>query len=88
MGQDDYAVLQRDEQCLHLQWHADTDEDPLNGGPVIKIFVKDITSIFEEMVERGTSSKDRLRRNTPWGTHEFGLYDLNKNAIFFVQNAN
>lgn len=36
------------------------------------------------MIERGTITKDNLRLHTPWNTNEFGIYDLNKNAIFFV----
>lgn len=84
MGQEDYAVLNRDDQWVHLQWHADTDEDPLRGGSVMKIFVDDIHPIFEELLERGTVTKDKPRMQTPWNTNEFGFYDLNKNAIFFV----
>ena len=86
-GDDMYAGMERDGLYIHLQWHADTEEDPLLGGSVIKIFVKDIQPIFEEFVKRGTISKDKLRENTPWGTHEFGFYDLNKNAIFVVQDV-
>ncbi len=39
------------------------------------------------MLKRSTVTKDKLRLNTPWKTHEFGFFDLNKNAIFFVQDA-
>ena len=81
-----YAGLKREELCIHLQWHADNEDDPLLGGSVIKIFVKDIEPIFEEFVKRGTIKSDKLHRNTPWNTHEFGFYDLNKNAIFIVQD--
>jgi len=88
IGQEDYAVLLRDDQWIHLQWHAGTEDDPVNGGSVIKIFVDNIEPVFEEMVESGSVTPDRLRKNTPWGTHEFGLYDLNKNAIFFVADVN
>ena len=87
MGQEGYAVLYRNDQWVHLQWHADTAEDPLLGGSVMKIFVDEIQPIFQEMVERGSVAKDKLRMNTPWGTHEFGFYDLNKNAIFFVADV-
>ena len=82
-----YACLKRENLSIHLQWHADTENDPLLGGSVIKIFVKNIRPIFEEFVQRGTVTSDKLRLNTPWGTHEFGFYDLNKNAIFIVEDA-
>ena len=84
---DMYAVLRRNHHCIHLQWHADTEDDPLLGGSVIKIFVKNIRILFEEFVGRGTVNRNKLRLNTPWKTHEFGFYDLNNNAIFIVQDA-
>ncbi|MBT8269108.1 MAG: glyoxalase/bleomycin resistance/extradiol dioxygenase family protein [Bacteroidia bacterium] len=85
-GQEGYAVLHREDQWIHLQWHANTAEDPLNGGSVVKIFVRDIQSIFKELLDRGSISPDKLNENTPWGTHEIGLYDLSGNAIYFVQD--
>ena len=85
-GDDMYAGIVRGEHWLHLQWHADTEDDPLLGGSVIRIFVPDIQPYFTEFVERGTIKKEKLRLNTPWGTHEFGFYDLNNNAIFVVED--
>jgi len=81
-----YAVLKRENVWIHLQWHHDNDEDPVYGS-VIKIFVDDIHPIFEEMIKRKTVTKEKLRLNTAWKTHEFGFFDLNKNAIFFVQDT-
>jgi catechol 2,3-dioxygenase-like lactoylglutathione lyase family enzyme len=80
-----YAVLRRGGFWLHLQWHADTPDDPLLGGSVIRIVVEDIESAFTEFLARGTVTPDKLRRDTPWGTHEFGFWDLNRNAIFVVE---
>lgn len=85
-GDDAYAGIGRDGISIHLQWHADTDDDPLLGGSVVKIFVKDVRSIFDEFVKMETVSPDKLNLNTPWGTHEFGFYDPNGNAIFFVED--
>jgi hypothetical protein len=82
-----YAVLYRDNLCLHLQWHADTADDPLLGGSVVRILVKNIQPMFEELVLRGTVTTDKLRTNTPWKTHEFGFFDLNSNAIFFMEDV-
>ncbi len=83
---DMYAILKRDELCIHLQWHADTKEDPLLGGSVIRIFTRDIDALVKEFIKRSTITEDKFRKNTEWGTHEFGFYDLNKNAIFIVQD--
>lgn len=81
-----YAVLSRDNLWLHLQWHAGTKDDPLLGGSVIRIFVKDVRQLFDEFVKRGTVKMGALKLDTPWQTQEFGFYDLNNNAIFIVQD--
>ena len=83
---DMYAVLYRENLNLHLQWHADTPDDPLLGGSVVRILVKNIQPIFDEFLERGTVTKEKLRMNTAWKTNEFGFYDLNNNAIFFMED--
>lgn len=80
-----YACLYRDKIYLHLQWHADTADDPLLGGSVIRISVKNIKPLFDELVDRGIVSTDKLIARTPWGTTEFGFFDLNNNAIFIVE---
>lgn len=82
-----YAVLKRRDLYIHLQWHSGTASDPLLGGSVVRIFVKNIHPIFNEFVERGTVDEEKLRMDTAWGTHEFGFYDLNKNAIFIVEDS-
>ncbi|MGY3213655.1 hypothetical protein [Mucilaginibacter sp. HD30] len=82
-----YAVLGRDCLYMHLQWHADTVSDPLLGGSVIRIYVKHIQALFDEFVARGTVKHDALIPNTPWGTNEFGFYDLNRNAIFVMEDV-
>lgn len=82
-----YAVLKRDNLYIHLQWHADTDNDPISGGSVIRVYGKNIKPLFDEFVQRGTVDKTKFISNTPWGTNEFGFFDLNKNAIFIVEDA-
>ncbi|MFK7813165.1 MAG: hypothetical protein AB8B59_11765 [Maribacter sp.] len=41
-----YASLRRENLSIHLQWHAETDDDPLQAGSVIKLFVEDIHPIL------------------------------------------
>lgn len=53
----------------------------------MRIWVKDILPLFEELVQRGTVTPDKLRMNTAWGTNEFGFYDLNKNAVFVMEDV-
>lgn len=82
-----YAVLYRANICIHLQWHADTPEDQLLGGSVIRIYVKNIRSLFDELVERGTVTQEQMKYDTPWGTNEFGFHDLNNNSIFVMEDC-
>ena len=82
-----YAGLYRENLEIHLQWHAGTGEDPLSGGAVIRIDVKNIKSLFEEFKQRGTIKENDLRENTPWGTNEFAFHDLNSNAIFISEEV-
>ena len=82
----DYAVVGRQNFFIHLQWHAGTTDDPVHPG-AIRIQVQNIKPIFEEFVARGTVPREKLRQNTPWETNEFGFYDLNNNAIFFMENV-
>lgn len=82
-----YAVLRRELVYIHLQWHEDTEEDPLLGGSVVRIFVNEIQTIFEEFIKRGTVHRKDLKMNTAWGTNEFGFYDLNNNAVFMVMTT-
>ena len=81
-----YAVMYQDNIVIHLQWHADTLDDPLLGGSVVRLKTNDIRPMFRELVQRGTVTEDALRENTPWGTHEFGVFDLNRNLIFIIQD--
>ncbi|REG85433.1 VOC family protein [Algoriphagus antarcticus] len=85
-GNTKYAGMRLEKIEIHLQWHADTADDPLLGGSVVRIFVKNIDPYFESLVIKGVMKCDKLHRNTAWGTHEFGLYDLNNNAIYIVED--
>ncbi|MEO7984495.1 MAG: hypothetical protein ABI688_10475 [Bacteroidota bacterium] len=44
-----YAVLFRDNPYLHLQWHAGIPGDPLLGGSVIRILVKDLRTLLDDL---------------------------------------
>jgi hypothetical protein len=81
-----YAGLYRDDLEIHLQWHAGTPGDSMNGGAVVRIEVKNIKSIFEELKQRGAASDKDFKANTPWGTNEFAFHDLISNAIFISED--
>lgn len=84
--QEGYAIMQRENLEFHLQCHHGTEDDPVLAG-VMRIQVKGILPLFEELVQRGTVTPDKLRMGTDWGTNEFGFYDLNGNAIFVMEDV-
>ncbi len=85
-GPADYAVLGRQGLFIHLQMQFP--KDMANGNLTqIKFQVENIQPLFEEYLANGVITKDRFRKNTPWGTNEFGFYDANKNAIFFYEDC-
>ena len=85
--QEGYVILQRENLEFHLQWHRGTAEDPVLPG-VMRIWLANgVLEIFEEYVQRGTVTADKLRMKTDWGTTEFGFYDLNNNAIFVMEDV-
>ena len=84
--QEGYAIMRRENMEFHLQYHHGTDEDPVLPG-VMRIWVKGILPLFEELVQRGTVTPEKLRMKTPLGTNEFGFYDLNKNAVFVMEDV-
>jgi hypothetical protein len=81
-----YGCIKRGDYTIHLQWHADTEDDPLLGGSVLRLIVENIHPWIEEFVERKTINRNKPVMNTPWNTHEFGFFDLNKNGIFISQS--
>ncbi|MEO0734622.1 MAG: VOC family protein [Bacteroidota bacterium] len=84
--QEGYAIMQREGVEFHLQWHHGTEDDPVLAG-VMRIWVDNLLPLFEEFVQRGTVTPDKLRMRTDWGTNEFGFYDLNGNAVFIMEDV-
>lgn len=82
-----YAIMQRENLEFHLQWHHGTDDDPVLPGVMRIWLAHGLLEIFEEFVQRGTVVPEKLRMKTAWGTNEFGFYDLNKNAIFVMEDV-
>ena len=80
-----YALLRRQNLELHLQWHADTPEDPLLGGSVVRIITNEVDEYYKQVVNRGVIEPNHAPKETPWGTYEFGFFDLNKNQVFIVR---
>ncbi|WP_439487657.1 glyoxalase/bleomycin resistance/extradiol dioxygenase family protein [Algoriphagus sp.] len=85
-GDHSYAGMRLEEVEVHLQRYSATGASQHVNGSVVKIFVKNIEPFFEALVIKGVVNCDHMNKNTAWGTHEFRLTDLNKNAIFIVED--
>lgn len=80
-----YAVLKRDNLCIHLQLQFP--EDMKNNLPGIRIEVENIRPLFEECIRAGVVKREKLRLQTPWGTNEFGFFDPSRNGIHFYESV-
>ena len=52
--------------------------------PLIRIQVANIEPLHEEFQARGVVSSALAAK--PWGTRDFGVYDLNKAALIFYED--
>lgn len=83
-----YAILKLNSCELHLQWHANTDEDPHIKGAVVRFLVDGLDAYNILLEDLGTVDKDKIQRNTAWGTNEVEVFDPNMNALIFVERIN
>jgi hypothetical protein len=52
----------------------------------LRFLVEDPDALFHEYQQRGVECTPNRVRNTPWGTREFALYDLDRNALTFYRD--
>ena len=78
-----YAGVRRGGVCLHLQTMA-PDENPTM--PLIRICMKNIEALHEEYDSKGIVSPSGRLEPKPWGSKDFGVYDLNKAALVFYED--
>ena len=78
-----YAGVRRDDICLHLQTMA-PDENPTM--PLIRMCVKNIETLYEEYSTKGVIAPTGQLEPKPWGSKDFGVYDLNNTALVFYED--
>ena len=49
----------------------------------LRFLVENPDALFNEYRQRGVECTPNGVRDTPWGTREFALYDLDRNALTF-----
>ncbi|MEM9654431.1 MAG: VOC family protein [Actinomycetota bacterium] len=81
-----YGGIGRDEVEVHLQWHSPEEWDQGLTGSTYRFLVADPDALFVEFVGRSDLLDGRQVEDTAWGTREFGLYDPDRNALFFYRD--
>lgn len=76
-----YVGFRRDAVELHMQFQFEYEM----GAIRLRFLVQDPDALFREYRERGVECFPNSVRNTPWGTREFALYDLDRNALTFYR---
>jgi uncharacterized glyoxalase superfamily protein PhnB len=52
----------------------------------LRFLVEDPDALFDEYRQRGVGCTSNTVQDRPWGTREFALYDLDRNALTFYRN--
>ena len=78
-----YAGVARGGLCLHLQTMA-PDERPTM--PLIRIRVENIEPLYEEYRAQQVIAATGRLDDKPWGSKDFGVYDLNGAALVFYED--
>lgn len=81
-----YAGVTRDDVEIHLQWHDEKEWIEGLDRPMLRIYVKNITALFEEYKNRNVFHNRTSLKITPWGTKEFAFYDLYGNGLTFYRD--
>lgn len=76
-----YIGFRRDAVELHMQFQFEHEMSTIR----LRLLVTDPDALFREYGQRGIECTPNGLRNTPWGTREFALFDLDKNLLIFYR---
>ena len=77
-----YVGFRRDAVELHMQFQFEHEM----GSSRLRFLVEDPDALFDEYRQRGVECAPNKVQDTPWGTREFALYELDRNALTFYRN--
>jgi len=77
-----YVGFRRDAVELHMQFQFEHEMGTIR----LRFLVNDSDALFNEYRQRGVECTPNGIRDTPWGTREFALYDLDRNALTFYRH--
>ena len=76
-----YAGLRRDGVVVHMQFQYEHEMAMIR----LRFLVRDPDALRAEFRESGVEVQNEIK-NTTWGTREFALYDLDRNALTFYRD--
>lgn len=76
-----YVGFRRDAVELHMQFQFQNEMGTIR----LRFLVEDPDALFKEYGQRGIECTSDGVRDTSWGTREFALYDLDRNALTFYR---
>ena len=77
-----YVGFRRDAVALHMQFQFEHEMGTIR----LRFLVDDPDALFKEYEQRGVECTSDSIHDTPWGTREFALYDLDRNALTFYRD--
>src|SRR5882757_10117897 len=72
-----YVGFRRDAVELHMQFQFEHEMGTIR----LRFLVEDADALFNEYRQRGVQCTPNRGHDTPWGTREFALNDLDRNAL-------
>ena len=76
-----YVGFRRDAVELHMQFQFEDEMSTIR----LRFLVTDPDALFSEYGQLGVECTSDGLRDTAWGTREFDLYDLDRNALTFYR---
>lgn len=76
-----YVGFRRDAVHLHMQFQFEHEMSTTR----LRFLVEDPDALYQEFRGRDVECSPTGVRDTPWGTREFALYDLDRNALTFYR---
>jgi catechol 2,3-dioxygenase-like lactoylglutathione lyase family enzyme len=77
-----YVGYRRDAVELHMQFQFEHEMGTIR----LRWLVEDPDALFNEYRQLGVECTPTGVRDTPWGTREFALYDVDRNGLTFYRH--
>jgi len=77
-----YVGLRRDRVELHMQFQYEHEMQTTR----LRLLVDDPDALYAEFLAKQVVDESKQPKDTPWGTREFAIYDLDRNSLTFYRH--